>query len=210
MNDPRVSKLAEDFGYKQSTGVFVQEVMEGTPSTGKLQKGDVVTALNGKAVKDVQELRNQIAQVAPNTEVTLSVFREGKVQDVKLKVGEQPDDLRVASGRGGKSGEEAGAAESAAKGKLGLGLGDMNDQLAEKFGFDEKIKGAVVLEVSPKSPAFREGLRPGDVITEVGKQKVTNAKEAREALSKADLSKGVRLYVARSEGSRVGLVLGSE
>jgi serine protease Do len=209
VNDPRVSKLAEDFGYKDSTGVFVQEVMEGTPSTGKLQKGDVVTALNGKPVKDVQELRNQIALVAPNTEVTLNVFRDGKAQDVKLKVGEQPEDLRMASGRSGKGGE-GDAAESAAKGKLGLGLGDMNDQYAEKFGFDQKVKGAVVLEVSPKSPAFKEGIRPGDVITEVGKQKVTNAKEARDALSKADLAKGVRLYVTSREGSRFVLVQAGE
>jgi serine protease Do len=204
VNDPRVNKLAESFGYDKSEGVFVQEVMDGTPSSGKLQKGDIVTAINGKPVKDVQELRHQVAMIAPNTEVTLSVFRESKVQDVKLKLGEQPEDLASArsgkSGRGG-SGEEK-ADESPARGKLGIGLGDTSEALAEKFGFDASTKGAVVVDVDPKSPAAREGIRPGDVITEVGKTAVKNAKEAREALAKADLGKGVRLYVVSREGSR--------
>jgi serine protease Do len=78
----------------------------------------------------------------------------------------------------------------------------MNDRFAEQFGLDKGTKGAVVLEVDPKSPAAREGIRPGDVITEVGKTPVANAKEAREALTKADFSKGVRLYVVSKEGSR--------
>ena len=200
VNDPRVVKLAESFGYDKSEGVFVQEVMDGTPASGKLQKGDIVTGMNGKPVKDVQELRNKIAQVAPNTEVTLSVFREGKTQDVKLKVGEQPEDLAVA--RGGGRGGSADAEKSPLQGKLGIALGDASEQLAQKFGFEASTQGAVVLEVDPKSPAFREGIRPGDVITEVGKTQVKNAKEARDALAAVELEKGVRLYVVSREGSR--------
>ena len=212
VNDPRVSKLAESFGYDKSEGVFVQEVMDGTPSSGKLQKGDIVTAINGKPVKDVQELRNQVAMIAPNTEVTLGVFRDGKTTDVKLKLGEQPEDLASArSGRGGRGGSGEGKAdESPATGKLGIGLGDTSEALAEKFGFEPSTKGAVVVEVDPKSPAAREGIRPGDVITEVGKTAVKNAKEAREALAKVDLSKGVRLYVVSREGSRFAFVQADE
>src|SRR5205823_4528785 len=45
VNDPRVTKLAESFGYDKSTGVFVQQVMPDTPASGKLHEGDVITAL---------------------------------------------------------------------------------------------------------------------------------------------------------------------
>ncbi len=180
--------------------------MPDTPATDKLKHGDIITAMNGKPVKDVQELRNHIAEVAPDTEVTLSVFREGKTQDVKLKVGAQPDEMKLASdtgrgGRGGRGGSEA-KDESAATGKLGIGLADPNEEFAQKFGIEQSQKGAVVVEVDPKSPAYREGIRPGDVITEVGKQQVKSAQEARDALAKADLNKGVRLYVVSREGSR--------
>src|SRR5687767_8629570 len=110
VNDPRIVKLAEDFGYTKNEGVFVQQVMPDTPATGKLRHGDIITAMNGKPVKDVQELRNHIAEVAPDTEVTLSVFREGKTEDVKLKVGAQPDEMRSEErrvGKGGRAREES-------------------------------------------------------------------------------------------------------
>jgi len=211
VDDPRVSKLAESFGYKDTAGVFVQEVMPDTPSTGKLQKGDVVTELNGKKVKDVQELRNQIASIAPNTDVKMTVFREGKTTPVTIKLGEQPEDLAVAAKPGSKSNggntEDAAAdAATTGKGKLGAGLTDVNDELAQRFGIDKGTKGAVVREVDPKGPAAREGIRPGDVITEIGGQKVTSAKDARDALAKADLTKGVRLYVVTRDGSRFAWV----
>jgi len=136
--------------------------------------------------------------------VTLNVFREGKNQDVKLKVGAQPDEMKLASdqrGRGGRGGSDA-KDESTASGKLGIGLADPSEEFAQKFGIETSQKGALVVEVDPKSPAYREGIRPGDVITEVGKQQVKNAKEAKDALAKADLNKGVRLYVVSREGSR--------
>src|SRR5439155_3148238 len=204
VNEPSVAKLAESFGYKGNDGVFVQQVMPDTPSSGKLKNGDVITQLNGKPVKDVTELRNQIASLPPNNEVMLGVFRDGKTQDVKLKLGEQPEDLAVAHNRGGRGGDSGSGEEGTAdaKTKIGVTLGDLSDELAQRFGIDKGVNGAIVREVDPKSAAAREGIRPGDVITEIAKTEVSNAKEAREALAKADLSKGVRLYVVSREGSR--------
>jgi serine protease Do len=205
VDDPRVSKLAQSFGYKDtSNGVFVQEVMPDTPAAGKLQNGDVITELNGNKVKDAQDLRNEIAAIAPNTDVKMTVFRDGKTHDVTIKLGEQPEDLASAGKSGGKNGGEETI--SAGKAKIGVGLTDVTDELADRFGLDKGIKGALVREVDPKSPAAREGIRPGDVITEVGGQKVTSAKDAREALAKADLNKGVRLYVVTRDGSRFAWV----
>ena len=56
--------------------------------------------------------------------------------------------------------------------------------------------------VLPDSPAAQAGLQEGEVITEVGRTPVHNAQEAIDALKKADLSKGVPLYVATREGSQ--------
>jgi len=204
VNEPRNAKIVESFGYNKSEGVLVQQVMPNTPATDKLREGDIITGMNGKPVKDVQELRNQIAQVAPTTEVTLNVFRDGKSEDVKLKVGEQPDEMKLASDtRGGpRRRGEAAAEDAGVTGKLGIGLADTSDEMAQKFGIETSQKGALVVEVDPKSQAYKEGIRPGDVITEVGKTSVKNAKEAKDALAKADLNKGVRLYVVSREGSR--------
>ncbi len=201
VDDPRVGKIAESFGYTKSDGVIVQQTFEGTPATGKLEEGDIITAMNGKAVKDVQQLRNAVADTAPGKEITFSVFRDKKNQDVKIKIGEQPEEMGLPThGKHGANSDQNNADNG--KSSVGLGLTDISDELRERFGIDANIKGALVREVDPKSPAAKEGIRPGDVITKVGSDTVTSAKEAKEALSNADLSKGVRLYVVSKDASR--------
>ena len=106
-----VSKLPEEAkssGYQGEDGVLVKGVLRDTPAAGKLQSGDVVTALDGKPVKDTQQLRGAIALMAPDTEVTLQVIRDGKSQDVKIKLGEQPASEEAMASRAGGGGGAGG------------------------------------------------------------------------------------------------------
>ena len=198
VNDPNENKVAQSFGYTKNEGVIVQQVLPGTPSTGKLEEGDIITALNGKEVKDVHQLRNQIAMTEPGKDITLSVFRDKRTSDVTIKLGEQPANLSLSS-RNGQGDENADNSKTSS---VGLGLTDLSDDLRDRFGIDADVKGALVRQVDPRSPAAKEGIRPGDVITKVGNKSVSSADEAKDALSKADLSKGVRLYVVSKDASR--------
>jgi serine protease Do len=82
-------------------------------------------------------------------------------------------------------------------------LATPNDELAQKFGLtDEMRKGAVVTDVKVGSPAFRAGLRPGMVVTEVNNQAVASAREAAEVIAKHDADKILLLYVTDATGSR--------
>ena len=196
--------LAKSFGYKGTDGVMVQQTFANTPAYNKLKAGDIVTALNGKSVKNTQELRNLIAATAPNTEVTLSVFRDGRKEDVKLKVGDQPEDvLAAATGEAQKSftGRRGSKGESNAE-ALGMKLANPTEEAATRFGVEPGKTGALVTQVNPRSPAAAKGIRPGDLITQVGGKEVANARDAASALAKADVKKGVRLYVTSRDGSR--------
>src|SRR5262249_6946036 len=159
VDDQRVTKLAESFGYDKNTGVFVQQIFEDTPSFGKLQEGDIITKIDGKDVKDVNELRGKVAATEPGKEITLSVFRDKKNVDVKLKLGEQPDEAQFArgGGRGAKSNPEENQAET--KSTLGMTLSDITDQSRERFGLESSLKGAFVRELDPKGAAAKEGIR---------------------------------------------------
>ena len=53
-----------------------------------LRRGDVITALNGTEVNDPNSFRNTIASTAPNSEVTLTVRRDGTEQQVRATLGE--------------------------------------------------------------------------------------------------------------------------
>ena len=70
-----------------------------------------------------------------------------------------------------------------------------SDELIEKFGLGEAARnGAIVTEVAPTSPAAKQGLRPGDVITD--------AKAVADAIAKTEKGKGVRFYVESPDGKR--------
>jgi serine protease Do len=203
VTDPADAASVKSFGWDKTNGVFVREVFEKTPAFDKLQAGDVVVTLNGDELRNVQEFRNKVALLAPKTEITLGVFREKKMQDVKLSVGEQPEQFVAGSRRPGSNEDsEPESDEVEKKSDFGMTLGDLSDQVRERFNIAESVKGALVREVEPRSAAAKEGIRPGDVITKVFTTSVTNAKEAREALSNADSSKGVRLYVVGRGASR--------
>ena len=194
--------LAKSFGYNDTHGVIVQQVLDGTPATGKLQAGDIVTAINGKQVENVQELRNQVAVIAPGTEAKLTVFRDNKEMPVTIKMGEQPENL-LAMGPGGSGTAPSGSQNTtAAAASVGLHLTDVTDEIAQKFNLSDVKQGAVVTAVDPRSMAFRAGLQAGDVITKVGGKSVADAAAADAALGKQDVKKGIRLYITSAQGSR--------
>lgn len=193
--------LAKSFGYEGHDGVLVDQVMPQTPAEGKLKNGDIITAVNGKEVESVQQLRNTIAQIAPNTEVKFHIFRSSKEQDVSVKLGEQPEDLLAVRPGNRERGERGRTETPASTEALGLTVQTLDAEVAEKQGLAIR-NGAIVNKVDRNSQAFKEGIRIGDVITEVGDQKVTSAADFVAAAKKADLAKGVRLYVTTRDGSR--------
>jgi S1-C subfamily serine protease len=69
------------------------------------------------------------------------------------------------------------------------------------LGYSESEQGVVVTEVEPNGLAARVGIRPRNLIVAVGDTEVSDIADFREAMAKADLSKGVRLQI-NSDGAR--------
>jgi C-terminal processing protease CtpA/Prc len=73
-------------------GVKIGEVIPDTAADGKLEADDVILKVNGEKVADVQALVAALQGAGAGTEVTLSIVREGKRSEVKIKLGIHPDD----------------------------------------------------------------------------------------------------------------------
>ena len=197
-------KVAKSFNYDGHTGVLVYQVLPETPAIGRLNPGDIITAINGKEVQSVQELRNAIAAMPPGEQVKMSIFRNGKTQDVTVKLAEQPDNLLAM--RPNPREERAPKSEAITSADaLGVKVQTLTPEIAKKNNWDLK-SGAVVMRVTRNSPAERAGLSTGDVITQVGKTTIETADELVSALEKEDLKKGVRLYVTHGDVSRFVVV----
>jgi serine protease Do len=182
-------------------GALVSRIdTEGPAGKGGVQSGDVITALNGKPVESVNQLRNQIARTAPGTSVTLSVYRDKKTLELTFPLGTQPATRELAS-------METADQPNAAGASLGIQhLRAVNDSEAHKYHLLPG-HGVVVTDLDQNGIAALGGLQPGDVITSVNGTRVSTPDEFSAALSKGSLAEGVRLHVRSVDGMDRLLIL---
>jgi serine protease Do len=170
-------ELAEAMKLKgQLAGALVGEVAPKTPSEkAGMKTGDVITAVNGKKISDARELRLMIGSMAPGSKAQMQVNREGQTKTFDIQLAEMP------AGVTEEGGPEASPEESAQPEKTtvfgGVAVADITHDIRSALNLPKDVQGAVIVEVDADSPAGKAGLREGDVIQEVNKQRVKNAKD---------------------------------
>jgi serine protease Do len=169
-------ELAEAMKLKgELTGALVGEVVPKSPSEkAGMKTGDVITSVNGKKVSDARELRLMIGSMAPGTKVQIEVNREGQKKMFDVELAEMPAGAA-------EQAPEAAPEESAQPEKTtvfgGVAVADITDDIRSALNLSKDIQGAVIAQIDADSPAAKSGLREGDVIQEVNKQPVKNAKD---------------------------------
>ncbi len=162
---------------------------EGPAAKSDLKPADVITAVDGKSVKEVQDLRNEVRSKTAGQVVALDVMRNGKKTQVKVTPAQMPAEPVLA--RRGEPGNEP------VKNDLGIAVKPLTRELAEEYEL-KQTQGLLVTAVEDDSPAGAKGIQPGDVITEVNHKAVKTTKDLRDALKSADLKKGVLVnFVSR-------------
>ena len=170
-------ELAEAMKLKgESTGALVGEVAPKTPSEkAGMKTGDVITTVNGKKISDARELRLMVGSMAPGSKAQIQVNREGQTKIFDVQLAEMP------AGVTAEGGPEVSPEESAQPEKTtvfgGVAVADITDDIRSALNLPRDILGAVIAEVDADSSAGKAGLREGDVIQEVNKQRVRNAKD---------------------------------
>jgi serine protease Do len=94
---PLTPDIAEGFGIKGATGAVVIEPQpDGPAARAGVASGDVITAVNGEAVKDDRDLVKRIADLAPGTSVSLDIVRKGERKAVGVALTEMPNERDAA------------------------------------------------------------------------------------------------------------------
>jgi serine protease Do len=170
---PVTADIADSLGMKEAKGAMVDAPQDGSPAAkGGIEAGDVITAVNGTAVKDSRDLARTVSMMAPGTSVKLDVLRQGQSKAMTLTLGEMPDTRQANAG-------DAQPKASDGAPHLGLNLAPASE--VEGAG----QKGVVVTAVDPAGPAAEHGFQTGDVILNVGGKAVANVADVRAALTQA-------------------------
>ncbi|MET4070072.1 serine protease Do [Bradyrhizobium sp. S3.2.6] len=193
---PVTAEIADSLGLKAARGAIVDNPQDGSPAAkAGIEAGDVITAVNGTAIKDSRDLARTIATLAPGTSVKLDVVHKGDTKTVTLALGELPTE-RQAQGSG--NADDGKTQQAPGTPRLGLSLAPAGD--VQGAG----QKGVVVTEVDPQGPAAQRGIQTGDVILNVGGKAVATVGDVRSELAQAKSSgkNSVLLQVKNAEATR--------
>jgi serine protease Do len=189
-------ELRSQFGIPDGVaGVVVSDVLPDTPARrAGLERGDVITALDGEAVVSVVSFRNRIAASDPETRVTLQLVRDGRERRVQVVLGAQET-----------SPDEENGAPPAVDDTRGWRLEELDWNRAEQLGVPD-ARGVLIVDVTRSGSAGRAGLAPGDVILEVDRVRVSAVEEVERLMNDAQ---GNALLLVWREGRTFFTVMGT-
>lgn len=191
--------LAKSFNVTVTEGVLVSEIQENSPAKeAGFERGDIVIEYDGKSIRDVNHLRNLVAQTEAGKKAQVKVLRDGKEKELTVKIGEQPAELFTL-------GPDVQPFEK----EFGMTVQNLTKELAKSLGIEEET-GVIVSGVQPGSPAAMSDIREGDLIKEVNRKKISNVTDFKKALSEADKEKGALILVKRGEFSRYVIIKAKE
>jgi serine protease Do len=165
--------LAESFGLKQARGILISEVQKDSPaSAAGLLQGDIILRLDGVELEDVSDLRNRVALLKPKSKAMVEIMRNGREKKIQVSIGEQP--ANFSKGSPGSNGDES-------LDQYGLTLQELTPELAKKFEYEEN-SGLIISDVASGGSAEAAGLKPGQLVEEVNRERVSNLQDLTKAL----------------------------
>ncbi len=175
-------EIASSFGLPSDRGALVADVTPNSPAArAGVKQGDVIVKFNGHDIDKLHDLPRLVADTAINSTVDVTVWRNGKNEELQTNVGQMPNDKpQVASE---DQDQQPAAPEKSSA--LGLQLGQLDASTRKQLGLKGETKGVVVTQVAPESPAAELGVQPGDVIVAINQQAVTSPRDAAQRLKQS-------------------------
>jgi serine protease Do len=181
------------FNLNNASGALVSQVEPDSPAAkAGLKVGDVITELNGKKMDSSGQLQAAISGHRPGDKITLAIFRDGKTTSIPVtleSINKQSE--QASAGSGGTHG----------KARWGVGVENLTPDLRDQLQLPVNVKGVVVGDVVPGSPADNAGISRGDVILEVNRKPVQSADDVKRELGSVAAGKDAMVLIWSNGGS---------
>jgi serine protease Do len=209
VRDPRSDELASAT-LTQPGGVVVQDVREDSAAAkAGLRAGDIVVEFDGERVRSARHFSRLVLETPPDRTVKATIVRDGSRQTLDVttestgRISRALPDFREFE-RGMRALPRDFNFDLQLprpdvfnpRGRLGVSLAPLTDQLASYFGVKE---GALVSAVEPDSPAAQAGLKAGDVITAVGGRTVSDPGDVTARIRESTPGSPIEIKIVRDK-----------
>ena len=191
--------LAKQFNLPDQNGALVGDVSPDAPAAkAGLKSGDVILSVNGKDITGEENLRVTISQLAPGSQATLKIFRNGLYKTVVVTLGELPGGEAAVGGQ-----DNPDSSTGMADALDGVTVADLEPEVRQQLHVPATVHGALVSDVSGDSNSADAGLQPNDIIVEINHQSVVGADDA-VRLCKAARGEHILVKIWRRNGNFAG------
>jgi serine protease Do len=197
MIKPVDAVTAKAAGLDKAKGVWVENVTkDAAGDKAGVEYGDIILTVDGKEVNSPQELQTTVASKHPGSIVTLEIWRDKKIGEKKAELGSRDEEGETITEKvkndKGESDSESDAEKVVTVKELGVSVKSIDSKIKKRY---EVEKGVMVSDIEDMSPAQDRGLKKGDVVTEVGGQKVSTPDQFESLVKKLKPGDAVMLRV---------------
>lgn len=183
---------AKALGLKDAAGALIGNVMENEPAhKAGVQDGDVIIAVDKKNIEDSAALLRAIADKAPGSTAVLTIWRDGKAQDITVTLGERKSSQVM--------GKEKGAQKQENESLLGLSVRPLKQEERKQFKIAND-EGLLIVSVDPDKAAAETDLQPGDVILKANRMPVKSAAELSKIVKEVGVERGAIMLQIQRRG----------
>jgi len=178
-------------------GVFVQGVEPGGPAEkAGIKDGDIITAINGKPVRDGNDLVSTVTTTPIGTALNVSALRDGKKESFRVVVAELG---QVFPGRFGNGQQEAPEKSEGTQARFGMTIQNLTSQQRQNLGIKQD-GGVQISSVETTSFAEDIGLEAKDILLSINNQKVNSVEDVRRIQNTLKPGDAVAIRMLRQTG----------
>ncbi len=197
---PVTDEIAEAIGLDKGRGAMIAAIDAASPAAqAKLQPGDVILVYDGKPIDRSRQLPRLVADTPPDKSVKLTLWRDGKEQEVELTAAALNPNRPAPPPPEPEKPKPPPSIDA-----LGLKLSKLGPELRKQFSLPDTAKGVVITEVPQNSPGAAQGLRAGDLVAAIGHEPVHTPEEVQQkaAAAKKGGRKNLLVRVEREGSAR--------
>jgi len=185
-------ELARSFNSPNTRGVLVANVFrDGPADRAGIKRGDVIVQYERKEILDSADFRNQVATAPISQKVTLTFIRDGKRLEIQVSTGSDQEQER--------------ALLESIKDRFGVTVKALTEKDAKRAHLPS-AKGVIVTQVAPKGPFAKGRMEPGDIILQVGDERIESLEQFATILGTAPSHKKINLGVVDHRAGKAAIV----